>query len=243
MAVSSACLDTVEASSAGIATNLKFPRCRPFPHCPRVNQPSSKFYTAKYPENCAIFGRHHGSGLTNMHGSTGDIVFLGTNTDHLEPLFFDLTHELTRTWVVQGPILRTPECCLGMSRCQFACFDTQEACDNLTKSIRTNSTGPAFPYKFKFKFDGCPNGCVASIARSDMSFIGTWRDDIRIDQAAVKAYVGGEFVPNAGAYAGRDWGKFDIQKEVINLCPTGCMRWDGSNSRSTIKNALAACTA
>ncbi|MCA1960454.1 MAG: sulfite reductase, dissimilatory-type subunit alpha, partial [Desulfomonile sp.] len=86
---------------------------------------------------------------------------------------------------------------------------------------------PAFPYKFKFKFDGCPNGCVASIARADMSVIGTWRDDIRIDQKAVKAYVGGEIAPNAGAHAGRDWGKFDIVKEVIDLCPTQCMRWDG----------------
>src|SRR4030043_2291673 len=60
-----------------------------------------------------------------------------------------------------------------------------------------------------------------------MSFIGTWRDDIRIDQAAVKAYAGGEFKPNAGAHSGRDWGTFDIQKEVIDLCPTHCMSWDG----------------
>ena len=22
---------------------------------------------------------------------------------------------------------------------------------------------PAFPYKFKFKFDGCPNGCVCAM--------------------------------------------------------------------------------
>ena len=33
----------------------------------------------------------HGSGLTNMHGSTGDIVFLGTRTENLEPCFADLT--------------------------------------------------------------------------------------------------------------------------------------------------------
>jgi sulfite reductase alpha subunit len=68
---------------------------------------------------------------------------------------------------------------------------------------------------------------VASIARSDLSFIGTWRDDIRIDQKAVKAYVGGELKPNGGSHSGRDWGPFDIQKEVIDNCPTGCMAWDG----------------
>ena len=98
----------------------------------------------------------------------------------------------------------------------------------MTKEYQDELHRPAFPYKFKFKFDGCPNGCVASIARSDMSVIGTWRDDIRIDQTAVKAYAGGEIKPNAGAHAGRDWGKFDLQKEVIELCPTRCMSWDGS---------------
>jgi sulfite reductase alpha subunit len=61
-----------------------------------------------------------------------------------------------------------------------------------------------------------------------MSFIGTWRDEIRIDQEAVAAYVGGEFPPNAGSHAGRDWGPFDIQKEVVDLCPTDCMRYENN---------------
>ncbi len=66
---------------------------------------------------------------------------------------------------------------------------------------------------------------MASIARSDLSFIGTWKDDIKIDQEAVQAYIGGEFPPNAGAHTGRDWGAFDIQKEVIRLCPTDACGW------------------
>jgi sulfite reductase alpha subunit len=67
-----------------------------------------------------------------------------------------------------------------------------------------------------------------------MSFIGTWKDDIRVDQEAVAAYVGGEFKPNGGAHAGRDWGAFDIQKEVIDLCPTGCMKYE--NGKLAINN-------
>ena len=67
---------------------------------------------------------------------------------------------------------------------------------------------------------------MASIARADISVIGTWKDDIRIDQEAVAAYIGGEIAPNAGAHTGRDWGPFDIQKEVIALCPTDCMGMD-----------------
>ena len=59
-----------------------------------------------------------------------------------------------------------------------------------------------------------------------MSFIGTWKDDIRIDAEAVKAYAGGEIKSNGGAHAGRDWGAFDIQKEVVGLCPTGCMKYE-----------------
>jgi sulfite reductase alpha subunit len=60
-----------------------------------------------------------------------------------------------------------------------------------------------------------------------MAIIGTWRDDIRMDQAAVKAYINGEYPPNAGAHADRDWGPFDITAEVIDLCPTGCMWMEG----------------
>jgi sulfite reductase alpha subunit len=85
---------------------------------------------------------------------------------------------------------------------------------------------PAFPYKFKFKFDGCPNGCVCSMARSDLSFIGTWKDAIQVNQDAVKEYVDGKVPSNGGSHKGRDWGPFDIQKEVIDLCPTECMKYE-----------------
>ena len=171
-----------------------------------------------------------GSGLTNLHGATGDIVLLGTQTPQLEEIFYELTHDEKYPTDLggSGSNLRTPESCLGQSRCEYACYNSQLACYQLTMDYQDELHRPAFPYKFKFKFDACPNGCVASIARSDFSVIGTWKDDIKIDQEAVKAYVGGEFKPNAGAHAGRDWGKFDIQAEVVDRCPSQCMKWDGS---------------
>jgi sulfite reductase alpha subunit len=192
-------------------------------HTLRVNQPSGKYYTSDYLRKLCDLWEFRGSGLTNMHGATGDIVFLGTRTEQLEEIFYELTHNLEQDLGGSGSNLRTPATCLGESRCEWACYDTQELCYQLTMEFQDELHRPAFPYKFKFKFDGCPNGCVASIARSDMAFIGTWRDDIRIDQEAVAAYVGGELKPNGGAHAGRDWGPFDIQKEVIDLCPTKCM--------------------
>jgi len=204
----------------------KFPGVKDF-HTMRVNQPSSKFYSSEFLRQICELWERRGSGLTNMHGSTGDIILLGTTTPQLEEIFWELTHNLDQDLGGSGSNLRTPSCCIGKARCEYACYDTQAICTEFTMEYQDELHRPAFPYKFKFKFDGCPNGCVAAIARADMSIIGTWRDDIRIDQEAVKAYVGGEFKPNGGAHSGRDWGAFDIQKEVINLCPTGCMSWDG----------------
>ncbi len=211
----------------------KFPAIWAF-HTIRVNQPASKFYhTSALRKLCEIWD-HRGSGMTNFHGSTGDMVLLGTVTEQLEPVFFDLTHQMNMDLGGSGSNLRTPSCCVGKARCEFSCLDTQELCYDLTMTYQDELHRPAFPYKFKFKISGCPNDCVAAIARADFSIIGTWIDDIRIDQEAVKAYVGGELKPNAGAHADRDWGPFDIQKEVIDLCPTKCMSWDGN--KLTINN-------
>ncbi len=198
-------------------------------HTLRVNQPSGHFYKTEYLKQLCDLWEFRGSGVTNMHGSTGDIIFLGTTTPQLEEIFYEMTHKLDQDLGGSGSNLRTPSDCIGQARCEFACYDTQSLCTHLTQEYQDELHRPAFPYKFKFKFDGCPNCCVASIARADLSFIGSWRDDIQIDQAAVKAYVDGdpEFPPNGGAHSGRDWGKFDIQKEVIERCPTGCMKYEG----------------
>jgi sulfite reductase alpha subunit len=198
-------------------------------HTMRVAQPGGKFYNTEYLKQLCDLWDLRGSGLTNMHGSTGDIIFLGTTTPQIEEIFFELTHNLNQDLGGSGSNLRTPSDCLGEARCEYSCYDTQKLCYTLTNDYQDELHRPAFPYKFKFKFDGCPNGCTASIARADISFIGTWKDDIRIDQEAVQGYIGGELKPNAGAHAGRDWGKFDIQKEVIELCPTRCMWMEGTN--------------
>jgi len=196
-------------------------------HTMRVNQPNGKYYTTDYLRKICDLWDFRGSGILNMHGSTGDIIFLGTRTEQLEEIFYELTHNLGQDLGGSGSNLRTPACCLGESRCEWACYNSQEACYQLTHEFQDELHRPAFPYKFKFKFDACPNGCVAAIARADLSVVGTWRDEIQIDQEAVQAYMGGEIPPNGGAHAGRDWGPFDIQDEVINRCPTNCMWMEG----------------
>ncbi len=183
-----------------------FPNVQAF-HTIRVNHPAGWFYkTDALRTLCDIWDKH-GSGLTNLHGSTGDAILLGTTTDHLQPCFNDLS-EAGFDLGGSGSAMRTPSCCVGPGRCEWACVDSLDLCYNLTMSFQDEIHRPMFPYKFKIKISACPNDCVAAIARSDFSIIGTWKGDIGIDQAEVKAY----------AESG-----LDIQKEVCNLCPTTCM--------------------
>jgi sulfite reductase alpha subunit len=200
----------------------EFPGLEHF-HTMRVNQPSGWYYTAAaLRELCDIWDQH-GSGVLNMHGATGDLVFLGTRTEELEPCFEKLT---AKGWDIggSGSAMRSPSCCLGMSRCEWSCFDTMEACYQLTQEFQFDLHRPSFPYKYKLKFSGCPNDCVAAVARADMSMIGVWKDDIRIDPAAVAAYAGGELKPRGG---GANVDKIDIKADVTDLCPTYCMSFDG----------------
>jgi len=204
----------------------QFPGVEHF-HTVRVNQPASKYYSTENLRALMGLWDKHGSGMTNMHGSTGDIILLGCRTEALEPFFYELTHELGQDLGGSGSNLRTPANCLGQSRCEWACYDTEEACHHLTMHYQDEIHRPAFPYKFKFKFSGCPNDCVAALARSDFAVIGTWKDDIRIDQDVVKEYIADKHPANGGSYIGGDWGAFDIQAEVIDLCPTDCMWMEG----------------
>jgi len=188
----------------------KFPKVAHF-HTMRINQPSGWFYTSDALRTLCDIWERHGSGLTNMHGSTGDIIFLGTTTDELEPVFKELT-EAGFDLGGSGSCMRTPSCCVGQARCEWACYDTMGMCDQVTREYQDELHRPPFPYKFKIKFAGCANDCVAAIARADLSVIGTWKDDIRQDDAAVAEY----------AAAG-----MDIQRDVCDRCPTRCMKWDG----------------
>ena len=188
----------------------KYPGISHF-HTMRINQPAGWYYNTDALRKICDIWEERGSGLTNMHGSTGDIILLGTTTDQLEPVFDEL-QKIDFDIGGSGSDMRTPSCCLGMSRCEWACYDTMAACHDFTHTFQDEMHRPAFPYKYKFKFSGCPNDCVASIARADMSIIGTWRDEIQVDKDAVTEYA-------------KDG--MDIQSDVVANCPAKCMEWDG----------------
>jgi sulfite reductase alpha subunit len=62
-----------------------------------------------------------------------------------------------------------------------------------------------------------------SIERSDMSTIGTWRDDIKINMNAWKNMVS-------------DKGMDYVNDNIISRCPTQCMSVDSNTSELTIDN-------
>jgi dissimilatory sulfite reductase alpha subunit len=192
-------------------------------HTVRVNQTSGFLYSTKGLGEIMDIWDKRGSGMTNMHGSTGDMVLLGTNSDELDPIFTDISQ---KGWDLggSGSDLRTPSCCIGPARCEFSMIDTLAITRELTNYYQDELHRPAFPYKYKIKVAGCPNDCVASIARSDMSIIGTWKDSIRIDEAELANYANG--------------GGIDITKEVVMMCPTQCIDWDGSKMEIDNSNCV-----
>jgi sulfite reductase alpha subunit len=198
----------------------EFPNVAEF-HTFRVNMPSGWFYTTeKLRQLCDVWDKH-GSGLTNMHGATGDIILLGAPTDALQACFDDLS-EIGFDLGGSGSDMRTPSCCVGPGRCEWACIDTLELLYNITMEYQDELHRPMFPYKSKIKISGCPNDCVAAVPRSDISIIGTWRDKIRVDAEAVAEYASNGI---------------DIQAEVIDLCPTKCMSWDAGSKTLSIDDA------
>jgi dissimilatory sulfite reductase alpha subunit len=181
----------------------RFPNAAEF-HTFRVNQPSGWFYSTDALRKLCDVWEKYGSGLTNMHGATGDAILLGTPTANIQECFNSLS-EAGFDLGGSGSDLRTPSCCVGPARCEQACIDTLDICNDLTMTYQSELHRPMWPYKFKIKVAGCGNDCVAAVARSDMAIIGTWRDALRIDQNAVRVYL--------------DDG-YDVKGRVVDMCPT-----------------------
>ena len=76
---------------------------------------------------------------------------------------------------------------------------------------------PALPYKMKFKVSGCANDCMNSIQRADFSIIGTWRDDIKVNQDAWKKMVA-------------DKGRAYVVDNITSRCPTNAMTLNDDDS-------------
>ncbi|MCH7880764.1 MAG: dissimilatory-type sulfite reductase subunit alpha [Proteobacteria bacterium] len=187
----------------------KFPESKEF-HTLRVQPPAGNHYTTDTLRKLADSWEKYGSGLITFHGQTGNIMFIGTTTKGTQS-FFDEINEYGFDLGGAGPDVRTSMSCIGAARCEQSCLDEQRIHRTVINNFTDDIHRPALPYKFKFKISGCGNDCQNAIERSDFAIIGTWRDDMRVDQEAFKAYI---------KLKGHDY----INENIVSRCPTKALK-------------------
>ncbi len=178
--------------------------------------PGMHYNTRMLRELCDIWEKY-GTGIVTLHGQTGDIMLQGVESDKVQECFDELNQA---GWDLggAGAAMRTSMSCVGPARCEQSCYDTLKLHDKIISNYIEEMHRPGYPYKFKFKFSGCPNDCTNAIMRSDMAVIGIWRDSIQVEEDEVKAWI-----DKNGVEA--------LVNQVINLCPTkAIMLKDGGMS-------------
>ncbi|HQG29711.1 MAG TPA: dissimilatory-type sulfite reductase subunit alpha, partial [Candidatus Ozemobacteraceae bacterium] len=196
-------------------------------HTLRIQPPAGMHYdTAVLRKMCDIWEKH-GSGLIAFHGQSGDIMFQGTNTAGCQKAFDEL-NEIGFDLGGAGPALRTSMNCVGHARCEMSCYDEVRAHREILNEYLDEMHRPALPYKFKFKFSGCPNDCVNAIHRADFAVIGTWRDDMKVNQAEVKNYV-------------EKLGRKYIIDHVIAMCPTRALSLNDDDTLDVDNKSCVRC--
>ena len=196
----------------------KFPESAEF-HTLRIMPPAGMHYTSDLLRQlCDAWLETGGSGLIALHGQSGDIMFQGIDTKGVQ-VAFDKFNEMGFDLGGAGPALRTSMSCVGAARCEMSCYDEARALRVVINNNIDDMHRPSLPYKFKFKFSGCPNDCVNSIQRSDMATIGTWRDNIQADEKRAREWVASHSME-------------DLINMVVNMCPTRAIQLTKNDGKS-----------
>ncbi|MDH4191498.1 MAG: dissimilatory-type sulfite reductase subunit alpha [Betaproteobacteria bacterium] len=194
-----------------------FPEAAEF-HTLRVQPPAGMHYSTDLLRKLCDIWQEHGSGLIAFHGQSGDIMFQGAKTENVQPAF-DALNEIGFDLGGAGAAMRTSMSCVGAARCEMSCYDEARALRTVINSNLDEMHRPSLPYKFKFKFSGCPNDCVNSIQRSDMATIGTWKDNIQVNEKLAREW-----------YAAH--GSEELVDNVITRCPSKAMRVRKANGEA-----------
>ena len=200
-----------------------YPEAQEF-HTMRVIPPAGMHYSTELLRDICDTWERHGSGLIALHGQTGDIMLQGITADNVQACFDEL-NEYGLDLGGAGPAVRTGMSCVGAARCEQSCCNEQKIHRMLINNFLDDLHRPSLPYKFKFKVSGCANDCMNSIERSDFAVIGTWRDEIQVDQSEVQAYV-------------RDKGRKHTIDNVVSRCPSGSL---SLNDDDTLEIDNASC--
>lgn len=203
-----------------------FPAAAEF-HTLRIMPPPGMHYDTNTIRKMCDIWEKYGSGLIAFHGQSGDIMFQGCSTDNVQPAF-DALNEMGFDLGGAGPAVRTGMSCVGAARCENSCVDEGRTMRMLVNNALDDMHRPALPYKFKYKVSGCPNDCMNSVQRADLATIGTWRDDMKVDQEEVKKFV---------AARGR---KYTIDN-VITRCPTKALSLNDDDTLSVDNPSCVRC--
>ncbi len=204
-----------------------FPAAGEF-HTLRIMPPAGNHYTSGLLRDmCDMFVDNGGSGLIALHGQSGDIMLQGATEENTQTIFnefndygFDLGGA--------GPAVRTGMSCVGAARCEMSNTNEQAIMRTMVNAFLDDMHRPALPYKMKFKVSGCANDCMNSIQRADFSIIGTWRDDIKVNQDAWKKMVA-------------DKGRTYVVDNITSRCPTSCMTLNDDDSISIDNSNCVKC--
>ncbi|MBT4934918.1 MAG: dissimilatory-type sulfite reductase subunit alpha [Rhodospirillaceae bacterium] len=175
-------------------------------HTMRVMPPAGMHYDTKTLRDLCDIWEKYGSGLIAFHGQSGDIMFQGISSANIQ-VCFDEMNEIGFDLGGAGAAIRTSMSCVGAARCEQSNYDEARAMRTVINNLLDDMHRPSLPYKMKFKFSGCANDCVNASHRSDVAVLGTWRDDIKVDQDKVKEFV-------------NENGRKMVNDQVINMCPT-----------------------
>lgn len=171
--------------------------------------PGMHYDTATLRQLCDIWDKY-GSGLIALHGQSGDIMMQGCTTENVQKAW-DEINIMGFDMGGAGPAVRTAMSCVGAARCEQSCYDEAKAHQMIINRFLDDIHRPALPYKFKFKFSGCGNDCMNSIQRADMAVIGTWRDNMKTDDALGKKWFAKH-------------GMNELVNDVISMCPTRALQ-------------------
>ena len=179
-------------------------------HTLRVMPPPGMHYTSNLLRQFCDIWERHGSGLIAFHGQSGDIMFQGCTSENVQKAW-DEINVMGFDLGGAGPAVRTSMSCVGAARCEQSCYNEADAHRAVINNFLDDIHRPALPYKFKFKFSGCPNDCMNAIQRSDMAVIGTWRDNIQTDDALAKKWFAKH-------------GMNELVNDVVARCPSKALQ-------------------
>lgn len=204
----------------------KFPLSSEF-HTIRIMPAPGFFYDTKTLREFCDIWEEHGSGLVTLHGQSGDMQFQGCKTDQVQPAW-EKFNAMGFDMGGAGAGVRTSASCVGPARCEQSCYDTLRLHRDIINDFTDDIHRPSLPYKMKFKFSGCANDCSNATQRADIAIFGTWRDDMKVDQAEIKAKVA-------------QLGRKEFINQVIRMCPSQALSLNDDDTLDVDNKSCVRC--